>query len=466
MKTQLKSTYKNKYLKSDSQSRPQGTNFGAQKPKPKSMFGSDSKPKTTSGNRFDSKSIPGNRFDSNNRNSNSGSRAGYGNSGSRFGFKKVNNFSKTKKVFREEKIDVSRFIQKCSEATKEEAYIPKNCFADFDIDQRLKSNIAKKGYVDPTPIQDQIIPITVTGKDVVGIANTGTGKTAAFLIPAINKCLKTKNKTIVIVPTRELALQIDDEFRGFAAGLKLYSVLCIGGTSVGKQIFSLKRSHDFIFGTPGRIKDMAQRKHLNLSAFNTIVLDEVDRMLDMGFIDDITHIVGQVSSERQNMFFSATMPVKMEGLVNKFLKDPVKISVKKQEFSSNVNQNIVRVGGGKKFNILCDLLKKDEFEKVLVFAKTKNGVERLSDDLINSGFKADSIHGDKRQSKREKALNRFKTNQVKILVTTDVAARGLDINDITHVINYDLPATYDDYVHKIGRTGRGNKKGEALTFVN
>jgi superfamily II DNA/RNA helicase len=456
MKTQLKSTYKKRYLKSDSQSRNKGTSFGFQKPKTKSMFGSDSiKPKSD-----------GNGYRPDSRKSNSGQRNSYGGSSSRFGFRKPNNFSRTKKVFREEKIDVSRFIQKCSEATKEEKYIPKNCFADFDIDQKIKSNIAKKGYIDPTPIQDQVIPVVVTGQDVVGIANTGTGKTAAFLIPAINTCLKTRNKTIIIVPTRELALQIDEEFRGFAAGLRIFSVLCIGGTNVGKQIFSLKRNHDFIIGTPGRIKDMAQRKHINLAAFNTIVLDEVDRMLDMGFIDDISHIISQISKERQNLFFSATLPVKMEGLVDRFLKNPIKISVKKQEFSSNVNQNIVRVGNGKKFNILCDLLKKDNFEKVLIFAKTKNGVERLSDDLISNGFKADSIHGDKRQSKREKALNRFKTNQVKILVTTDVAARGLDINDITHVINYDLPSTYDDYVHKIGRTGRCDKKGEAITFVN
>jgi len=211
---------------------------------------------------------------------------------------------------------------------------------------------------------------------------------------------------------------------------------------------------------------MAQRKHIKLSAFNTIVLDEVDRMLDMGFVDDISHLISQLPIERQNLFFSATLPVKMEGLVNKFIKDPVKITAKKQESSPNVNQTIVRIGNGKKYDILCDLLNKDELEKVIIFAKTKVGVEKLSEQLKKNGFNSDSIHGDKRQSKREKALGRFRASQIKILVTTDVAARGLDINDITHVINYDIPATYDDYVHKIGRTGRGNRRGEAITFVS
>lgn len=448
MKTQLKSSYQKRYLKKP------GNNFGSKKPgfsdtrKTKEVFGS--------GN-ISSKGGSGEgRYRDNKRPSyNNGPRTGRG-----------NNFSKSKKSFREEKIDINRFIQKCSTVTKEEEYVPVNCFDDFQVDNKLKANIAKKGYINPTPIQDKTIPSALEGKDIVGIANTGTGKTAAFLIPAIDKCIKNKSKTIIIVPTRELALQIETEFKALTHGLRIFSVLCIGGTSVGKQIFSLKRNHDFIIGTPGRIKDMAQRKHIKLSAFNTIVLDEVDRMLDMGFVDDISHLISQLPIERQNLFFSATLPVKMEGLVNKFIKDPVKITAKKQESSPNVNQTIVRIGNGKKYDILCDLLNKDELEKVIIFAKTKVGVEKLSEQLKKNGFNSDSIHGDKRQSKREKALGRFRASQVRILVTTDVAARGLDINDITHVINYDIPATYDDYVHKIGRTGRGNRRGEAITFVS
>ncbi|MDD4409967.1 MAG: DEAD/DEAH box helicase [Candidatus Pacebacteria bacterium] len=462
MKTQLKSTYQKRYLKKGSSS------FGFNKP-------NSDKKKTGLKEVFGSGAIKQEKdgYNKGYKQDRGGSNRGY-KSGNGFASKgpRTNNGSfkgngnRSKKNFREEKIDINRFIQKCSEVTKEDVYVPTNCFNDFNVDSKIKANIAKKGYVTPTPIQDKTIPLAVEGKDVVGIANTGTGKTAAFLIPAIDKCLKNKTKTIIIVPTRELALQIEEEFRGFTYGLRVFSVLCIGGTSVGKQIFSLKKNHDFIIGTPGRIKDMAQRKYIKLADFRTIVLDEVDRMLDMGFIDDISHIISQLPQERQNLFFSATLPAKMDGLVNRFLKDPVKISVKKQEYSPNVNQTVVRIGNGKKYNILCDLLNKQELEKVIIFAKTKVSVEKLSEQLNSNGFNSESIHGDKRQSKREKALSRFKKNQTKILVTTDVAARGLDIQDITHVINYDIPATYDDYVHKIGRTGRGDKRGEAITFVS
>jgi len=384
-----------------------------------------------------------------------------GNRGGRFVVKKSNKFSGTR-------IDVSRFIQKSSiDDNKEEVYVPKNKFIDFKIDQKLKDNIVKKGYVDPTPIQDQTIPVILEGKDVVGIANTGTGKTAAFLIPTINDTLLAKdNKTIIIVPTRELAQQIEKEFRDFTFGLRIFSVLCIGGTSVRNQFFDLKRSHNFIIGTPGRIKDMVQRKSINMAQFKTIVLDEADRMLDMGFIDDIKFLISQMPENKKAMCFSATFPSEIELLVKKFLKDPIKISVKKGESSNNVDQDVVRVHDkNKKFDILCDLLVKKELNKVIIFGKTKHGVEKLSIALAGKGFKSESIHGDKSQVKRQKALRLFKENKVSILVATDVAARGIDIDDISHVINYDIPATYEDYVHRIGRTGRANKKGNAITFI-
>jgi superfamily II DNA/RNA helicase len=384
-----------------------------------------------------------------------------GNRGGRFVSKKSNKFSGSR-------IDVSRFIQKSSiEDDKEEIYIPTNKFVDFKVDQRLKDNIVKKGYVDPTPIQDQTIPLILEGKDVVGIANTGTGKTAAFLIPAINDVLLNRtSKTIIIVPTRELAQQIEKEFREFTFGLKIFSVLCIGGTSVRNQFFDLKRSHNFIIGTPGRIKDMVQRKAINMSQFKMIVLDEADRMLDMGFIDDIKFLISQMPTDKKALCFSATFPNEIEALVKNFLKNPIRISVKKRESSNNVDQDVVRVvDKNKKLETLCNLLSKSEFNKVLIFGKTKHGVEKLSIALNDKGFKSESIHGDKSQVKRQKALRLFSTNHVNILVATDVAARGLDISDISHVINYDLPATYEDYVHRIGRTGRGNKKGNAITFI-
>lgn len=392
------------------------------------------------------------------------------NKGRRFkpqsGFRK-RSFSKKKGGFSATKIDISKFVQKSSFA-EEEIYVPENKFNDFKVDNRLKNNIAKKGYIDPTPIQDKIIPLIIEGKDVVGIANTGTGKTAAFLVPAINKSLISRqNKTIIIVPTRELAFQIEKEFRILASNLSLFSVLCIGGTSIRDQLRSLRRNNDFVIGTPGRIKDMVQRKEINMLQFKTIVLDEADRMLDMGFIEDMRFLMEKMSEGKQVLLFSATLPSEIDALTHQFLRNPVKISVRKRESSANVDQDIIKVNGdsSKKLELLCGLLSKSEFSKVLIFGKTKHGVDKLSKALIQKGFKADAIHGDKKQAKRKKIIDNFKTNQSKILVATDVAARGLDINNITHVINYDIPATYEDYVHRIGRTGRGNKKGEAITFV-
>ncbi|MDD3170299.1 MAG: DEAD/DEAH box helicase [Candidatus Paceibacterota bacterium] len=386
--------------------------------------------------------------------------------GTRPAFRK-SSFPKRKSGFSAKKIDVSRFVQKSTLDEEEIAYRPIHHFADFKIEARLKNNINRKGYEDPTPIQDKIIPLVLEGKDVVGMANTGTGKTAAFLIPLINKSLLSReNKTIIIVPTRELALQIEKEFREFAAGLNLYSVVCIGGTSVGLQFRSLKKNNDFVIGTPGRIKDMVQRKALNMARFKTVVLDEADRMLDMGFIADVKYLMEQMPAQKQILLFSATIPNEIEALAGKFLKEPVKISVKTREASANVNQDIVRAGeGGKKLETLCEMLGRKDFNKTLIFGRTRHGVEKLSKDLARKGFRAESIHGDKTQIKRKKAIDFFKGGQGRILVATDVAARGLDIDNISHVINYDLPATYDDYVHRIGRTGRGRKKGEAITFV-
>ena len=392
------------------------------------------------------------------------------NSNKRFGdhsrFKK-RDFSSKKRGFSATRIDISKFIQKVMPAEEDIAYKPENKFIDFDIDNRLKTSIVRKGYSEPTPIQDKIIPLILKGRDVVGIANTGTGKTAAFLIPAINKTLLNKrNKTIIIVPTRELAFQIEKEFREFTNGMHLFSMLCIGGTSVRDQLRKAKMNNDFVIGTPGRIKDLVQRKALNMANFQTIVLDEADRMLDMGFVEDMRFLMAQMPAQKQALLFSATLPDEIERLSRQFLNNPEKVSVKTRESSTNVNQDIVKVGDpAKKLDVLCDLLNKKEFTKVLVFGKTKHGVEKLSKSLMQKGFKAESIHGDKTQSRRKRAVDMFKSGIVRILVATDVAARGLDIDNVSHVINYDIPATYDDYVHRIGRTGRGKKKGEALTFI-
>jgi superfamily II DNA/RNA helicase len=369
--------------------------------------------------------------------------------------------------FQGQHIDVSRFINKAVITEKVEHFIPEHAFTDFQVDPRLKTNIVRKGYVTPTPIQDKAIPHILRGSDVVGVANTGTGKTAAFLIPLINKILlNPQENVLVVVPTRELAIQIDDELRGFALGMRIFSVCCVGGASIGFQISNLRRQHNFIIGTPGRIKDLMERRFINLARFNTVVLDEADRMLDMGFIKDMRAMMAAMPKQRHTLFFSATVNREIEGLIREFLREPVRISVKTQDTAKNVDQDVIRVEHGKnKLNILEDLLRLSEFNKVLIFGRTKHGVERLYNTLLADGFKVESIHGDKNHSRRQRALKSFKDNHIQVLIATDVAARGLDIPDVSHVINYDLPATYDDYVHRIGRTGRANKKGKALTFV-
>lgn len=364
-------------------------------------------------------------------------------------------------------INPSRFINKSVSTEVEPVFVPVNKFTDFNIDDKIKANVTSKGYTSPTPIQDQAIPHILNGSDIVGIANTGTGKTGAFLIPLIQKIITNKKeRVLVVVPTRELAIQIDSELRTLVRGLGTYSTICVGGAPIRAQITSLKQCYNnFIIGTPGRLKDLIQRNMINLGGFSTIVLDEADRMLDMGFIGDMKFMMAKMPKERHTLFFSATMSNEINALIKDFLKDPVTISVKKGDTSKNIDQDIVKASRTEKMETLHDLLIGTEFKKVLIFGKTKHGVENLSRELQKRGFKSESIHGNKNHSQRQRALGSFKDNRAQILVATDVAARGLDIPNVSHVINYDVPATYDDYVHRIGRTGRGDKKGKALTFV-
>ena len=364
-------------------------------------------------------------------------------------------------------IDISKFVNKAVITESVEHFVPEHRFEDFQVDERIKRNIIAKGYTTPTPIQDRTIPHILRNQDVVGIANTGTGKTGAFLIPLLHKVLqKAGERVLIMVPTRELAIQIEEEFRGFAKGLGMYSVCCVGGANIYPQITTLRRRPAFVIGTPGRLKDLMERKALDLSGFRTVVLDEADRMLDMGFIQDMRFILSHMQKERHTLFFSATLSHEIEALIGSFLKEPVRVSVKTGDTSKNVDQDVVHVEGGKtKVDVLHDLLIQPGFSKVLIFGRTKHGVEKLSKLLEKRCFKAESIHGNKTHGKRQKALGLFKDNRVQILVATDVAARGLDISGISHVINYDLPSTYEDYVHRIGRTGRGDAKGKALTLV-
>ncbi len=349
----------------------------------------------------------------------------------------------------------------------EREFVPVHSFTDFPIASELKRNITAIGYTKPTPIQDQIIPHILAGKDVVGIANTGTGKTAAFLIPLINHAFLDRfQKVLIITPTRELAVQIRDDLSGLAAGMSINSVLCIGGVSIGPQIQRLRRNPQFVIGTPGRLKDLEGTRNINFGSFNNIVLDEVDRMLDIGFVLEIKHIVSCLAQKRHSLFFSATVPASVQDIIRSFLTNPITVSVKSTDSVDSIHQNVVKTNGKPKIEVLHDLLIKKEFSKVLVFGRTKHGMEKLSRDLNLRGFKVAAIHGNKSQNQRQRALNDFKNNLVQILLATDIASRGLDIDDVSHVINYDLPESYESYIHRIGRTGRANKSGTALTFVD
>lgn len=364
-------------------------------------------------------------------------------------------------------VPVDRYVNKAVSQEVPQTYTATHQFADFHIDQKLKENIRARGYTTPTPIQDQAIPPILLGRDVVGIANTGTGKTAAFLIPLINKIINDRTERgLIIAPTRELAVQISEELRDFARFLNISSQIIIGGANVGRQTFALKQNPHILIATPGRLKDLINRRIVQLSQFHTIVLDEVDRMVDIGFIKDITFIISLLPKERQSLFFSATVSPQINTIIQSFLKDPVTISVKVKETAQGIEQDVIRVKDKfEKVHKLNELLKQEEFKKVLIFGRTKWGVERLAKSLGQSGFSVSSIHGNKSQGQRLRALSQFKQNQLQVLVATDVAARGLDIEDVSHVINFDVPATFDDYVHRIGRTGRANKTGKALTFV-
>ncbi len=366
-------------------------------------------------------------------------------------------------------INPAKFVNKAVKAVDEIEFVPEHRFSDFGFLPDLQRNVTQKGYEHPTPIQDGSIKPAMEGKDVIGLANTGTGKTAAFVLPIIHR-LKNgdANGTVLIMaPTRELAVQIDEEFRVFARGLALYSALCVGGANIQRQIQTLQRRPQVVIGTPGRLKDLFNQRALKLDTTTILVLDEADRMLDMGFIKDIRFIIDQLPQKRQSLCFSATITPEISRLLDTMLKDPITVSVRKGETSDHVEQDVIKATNKEeKLEILVDLLEKEAFDKVLVFGQTKWSVQRLADTLSQRGISAVAIHGNKSQPQRQKALKAFKDGKAAVMVATDVAARGLDIPNVSHVINFDQPTTYDDYVHRIGRTGRAGKSGHALTFVN
>ena len=385
---------------------------------------------------------------------------------SNFSVKKRFNTNQRNKKYNKKTIDPTKFIKPAKIFLVEDEIIT-NQFNDFNVTDLIKLNLTEQGYKTPTPIQDQAIPLALNGKDIIGIASTGTGKTAAFAIPVINCLMNDKNaKALIVAPTRELAEQIQNECRTIGRNSGLLGALLIGGTPMRPQLRDLSANPNIVIGTPGRILDHAKRGTLLLKDFNLIVLDEVDRMFDMGFIEDVKYILQSLKSDRQSFFFSATLDYKVKTLLETFSSNFVVISLKKSESSDNVAQDVVNYRSREdKITKLHDLLIHPTTTKVLVFDDTKRRVEELGEELISRGFSADTLHGGKSQAQRQKALNRFKNNDVKILVATDVASRGIDVADITHVINYSVPESYESYIHRVGRAGRAGKAGYALTFV-
>lgn len=405
----------------------------------------------------------------------SSSRGGYqsrGGSSSRGGFSRGGASSSprpfnAKRSFKKDYIDEKLFINKEAGVTETDNYVAKNKFTDFNIEELLSANLTAKGLINPSPIQDQAIPVVMTGKDVIGIASTGTGKTAAFLIPLINKLVADKDhKMMILTPTRELAMQVEAEFVAFTRGMKLFSVSCVGGSPIMRQIKELELGVNAVIGTPGRVKDLIERGKIRMEYFDSIVLDEADRMLDMGFIDDMRSILGAMPETKQGLFFSATFSPEIKRLCTDFLRDPITVSIKSRDTASSVMQDVVRVSGDNdKVEALHEILNKPEYSKVLIFREMKRHVDGLADELTKRGFKALALHGDMHNRERERAVKALASGKVQVVIATDVAARGLDINDISLVVNYDIPNNYETYIHRIGRTGRGTKLGHALTFV-
>lgn len=330
----------------------------------------------------------------------------------------------------------------------------------------LLKNLTSKGFTQATPIQHKAIPVVRQGKDILGLANTGTGKTAAYLIPLIEKSLKNRTRTLILVPTRELAIQIKNEIYLFTKDMPIKSEIVIGGADMYRQIQNLKRNPDFVVGTPGRIKDQKQRGHINIKHFDSIVLDEADRMLDMGFITEIKDLLKERKENVQSLFFSATMDKKVAMLINEFCKSYETIEISTQKVTDLVEQRIVGFKDDEDKMLQVEtLLSSEEFSKSIIFVNTKHRADKLMKHLNEKGFRTDALHGDKSQNLRQRIMRNYKENKFDHLIATDVAARGIDVKDISHVLNYDVPATVEDYIHRVGRTGRAGKLGIAITLV-
>ncbi len=348
-------------------------------------------------------------------------------------------------------------------------------FEKLNLIEPILKALKTEGYTTPTPIQAQAIPLLLNRKDLLGCAQTGTGKTAAFAIPIIQLLTEDKNvnqgkrviRSLILTPTRELAIQIGESFASYGRNTNLKYKVIFGGVSQHSQVESLRSGIDILIATPGRLLDLMNQKHVNLNTIQFFVLDEADRMLDMGFVHDVKKIISKLPAKRQSLFFSATMPPAIVSLANTILVNPSKVEVTPVSSTANtINQVVYFIDKENKKNLLIDLLKDKKIERVLVFTRTKHGADKVAKDLVKNGIQAQAIHGNKSQNARQNALNNFKSKLTRVLVATDIAARGIDIDELTHVINYELPNIPESYVHRIGRTGRAGASGIAIAFCD
>jgi len=339
-------------------------------------------------------------------------------------------------------------------------------FSDLGLEQSLLNSLSKKGFEKPTPIQHQVIIPALEGNDIVGIAQTGTGKTFAFGLPMIQHLLKGNGQGLILVPTRELALQVEEAFLQIGRSLGLKTVVVMGGVPQYQQVRGLQKNPHLIIATPGRLVDLVEQGVCPLGDINIVTLDEADRMLDMGFLSDIRDVLKKTRKDRQTLLFSATMPNAIAKLASEFMKTPLRIEIAPEGTSSeNIEQEVYIIRSNQKMRLLDTLLEKYADEKVLIFSRTKHGAKRMKRDIENVGHYVTEIHGNRSQHQRKKALEGFTRGQFRIMVATDIAARGIDVKDIGIVINYDLPDSLEDYVHRIGRTGRAGRSGKAISFV-
>lgn len=348
-------------------------------------------------------------------------------------------------------------------------------FDQLNLQEPLLKALKDTGYSTPTPIQEQSIPVVLQQKDLLGVAQTGTGKTAAFAIPVLQLLHGQQPaqrgpravRALVLTPTRELAIQIEESFRAYGKYTGLNQMVIFGGVAQGSQVNTLRNGVDILIATPGRLLDLLNQGFINLQQLQLFVLDEADRMLDMGFIHDVKRIITRIPVKRQTLFFSATMPPEIAGLANTILKSPVKVEVTPvSSTAEKIAQEVYFTDKDSKRSLLIHVLESSTIERALVFARTKYGSDKIAKALIRAGIKADAIHGDKSQNARQHALTNFKNGRIRVLVATDIAARGIDVDNLTHVINYELPNVPETYVHRIGRTGRAGASGIAISFCD